>query len=112
MSDPRPTADGEEVWRRLGEELVASDPAIGWSTMMGYPCLRVEGAFFASLDARSGDLLVKLPAEVVRERVAAGAGRPFAPAGRVFREWLALPAAPEAVWRRAMAEALAFVRGA
>jgi len=29
--------------------------------MMGLPCLRLDGAFFASCDRRTGDLLVKLP---------------------------------------------------
>ncbi len=30
------------------------------SSMMGWPCVRVDGAFFASLDRRLGDLIVKL----------------------------------------------------
>lgn len=101
---------GQETWQRLGDELVAADPAISWSTMMGYPCLRVDGAFFASLDKRSGDLLVKLPADEVSARVTSGAGRSFAPAGKVFREWLALSPGTEDDWRAAMKEALDFVR--
>ena len=39
----------------------------------------------------TGDLLVKLPEARVDELVAAGRADPFAPAGRRFREWAAIP---------------------
>ena len=42
------------------------------STMMGLPCLRWNGAFFASSDRRTGDLLVKLAESRVDQLVAAG----------------------------------------
>jgi len=103
-------SDGAGLWQRLGDELVASDPSITWSTMIGFPCLRFEGAFFASLDHRSDDLVVKLAAEDVSARVQAGSGKPFAPAGKVFREWLAIEPGDEQVWREATADALAFVK--
>jgi hypothetical protein len=48
-------------------------------TMMGFPCLRTAGAFFASCDHRTGDLIVKLPPERVQQLIATGLGRPFAP---------------------------------
>jgi hypothetical protein len=64
----------------LAEPLLAQ-PGIERSTMMGLPCLRVHGAFFASCDRRSGDLLVKLPQQRVDELVAAGRVHAFAPAG-------------------------------
>jgi hypothetical protein len=50
--------------------------------MMGLPCLRLDGAFFASCDRRSGDLLVKLPETCVGELIEAGTAHAFAPAGR------------------------------
>jgi hypothetical protein len=31
------------------------------ATMMGLPCLCIDGQFFGSFDRRTGDLLVKLP---------------------------------------------------
>ena len=80
--------------------------------MMGLPCLRVEGAFFASLDTRSGDLIVKLDATEVARRVEAGSGRSFAPAGKTFREWVAIDTVDEEAWRAVLGEALAFVRAA
>lgn len=56
-------------------------PNVTRSTMMGLPCLRVDGAFFASWDRNTGALLVKLPAARVDELVAAGRAEPFAPIG-------------------------------
>ena len=44
------------------------------STMMGLPCLRWNGAFFASCDRRTGDLLVKLAETRVDELVGLRAG--------------------------------------
>lgn len=32
-------------------------PGVAPGTMMGFPCLRVRGAFFASCDHRTGDLI-------------------------------------------------------
>ena len=77
--------------------------------MMGLPCVRVGGAFFASCDRRSGDLLVKLPEARVDELVTSGRARAFAPAGRRFREWAAVPVERSRTWRRLLDEALAFV---
>src|SRR5687768_8425719 len=68
-------------------------PNVTRFTMMGLPCLRVDGAFFASWDRNSGALLVKLPGARVDELVEAGRAEPFAPAGRRFREWAAIPTA-------------------
>jgi hypothetical protein len=80
--------------------------------MMGLPCLRTNGAFFASCDRRTGDLLVKLPAARVDELVDAGRAQSFAPAGRRFREWAAIPPQRSRVWKRFVDEALIFVEGA
>ena len=46
-------------WEVSAAALAPSDVAAG--TMMGFPCLRTSGAFFASCDHRTGDLIVKLP---------------------------------------------------
>ena len=102
--------DGGALWDQLSEELLASDPAISRSTMMGLPCLRLDGAFFASLDKRNGDLIVKLAADDVSSRIERGDGRSFAPAGKVFREWLAIDPGTDDAWRSALADALDFAR--
>jgi uncharacterized protein (TIGR02453 family) len=95
---------GAELFWELVEPMYA-DPAVQRSTMMGLPCLRLEGRFFASLDRRSEALLVKLPADRVGQLIATGDGQPFAPAGRVFREWVALPRPDRRRWRNLLAEA-------
>lgn len=84
------------------------DTHVTRSTMMGFPCVRFDGSFFASLDHRSGDLIVKLPKERVAQLVEDGSGIPFAPAGRTFREWVAIPAEDEKTWSALIAEARAF----
>ena len=80
-------------------------------TMMGLPCLRVSGAFFASCDHRSGDLIVKLPSHRVEQLIRAGAGKPFAPAGRTFREWVLIDDRDQARWAELIDEARAFAGG-
>jgi hypothetical protein len=42
------------------------------STMMGFPCLRLHGDFFATCDRRSGDLVVKLDEEQITRLIDAG----------------------------------------
>lgn len=79
--------------------------------MMGLPFLRTDGAFFASYDTRTGRLLVKLPASKVQELFADGTAEPFAPAGRTFREWAAVPAGMLDDWTSLLAEAFDFVSG-
>jgi hypothetical protein len=93
-------------WEVSAAALTHSDVATG--TMMGFPCLRVSGAFFASCDHRTGDLIVKLPRHRVQQLIAAGVARPFAPAGRTFREWVLIDDRDPARWARLIDEARAF----
>jgi uncharacterized protein (TIGR02453 family) len=102
---------GEELFWELVEPMY-SDPAVRRSTMMGLPCVRLDGRFFASLDRRTGALVVKLPAERVAVLIAAGQGEPFAPAGRVFREWVAVSRPDRHRWRSLLAEARDHAAGA
>jgi hypothetical protein len=96
-------------WEASAAALARSDVATG--TMMGFPCLRVSGAFFASCDHRSGDLIVKLPRHRVEQPIRAGAGKPFAPAGRTFREWVLVDDRDQARWAELIDEARAFASG-
>ena len=112
--DPTPSATsataaaGEERFWDLTEPLLAR-PEVTRSTMMGFPCVRVNGQFFASTDHRTGDLLVKLPEDRVGELVGAGRAHSFASAGRTFREWAAVPYERSRSWKGLVAEALDFV---
>lgn len=97
----------EALFRELAQQLLA-EPAVTQGTMMGYPCLRVNGAFFACVERATGHLIVKLPADRVSELVAAGEALPFAPNGRTFREWAAFPHPDPGEWRALLAEAREF----
>lgn len=94
-------------WDAAAETLAAEDVQTG--TMMGFPCLRVNGAFFASCEHRTGDLIVKLPQTRVQQLIATNAGKPFAPAGRTFREWLLVTDRDIHHWRALITEAQTFV---
>jgi len=82
---------------------------VSLGTMMGLPCLRVEGQFFASLDRQTGGLLVKLPAMRVESEIAKEKGEAFAPNGRMFREWLRVPQEGSRSWAAYLREAHHFV---
>ena len=100
--------DGDARFWDLAEPLLAR-PGVERSTMMGLPCLRVHGAFFASCDRRTGDLLVKLPEQPVDELLADGWANAFAPAGRRFRQWAAIRPGRSRTWPRRLDDALKFV---
>jgi hypothetical protein len=108
-----PSASGGDDARALYDELTDDllyDPAIGRATMMGYPCVRLAGRFLASYDDKARRLVVKLPSERVRELVDDGTVDPFAPAGKVFREWVSVPVVDRTLWQRLLAEAVEFAR--
>jgi hypothetical protein len=101
--------DARDLYDELTDDLLY-DPAIGRATMMGYPCVRLAGRFLASYDDEAGCLVVKLPRERVAELVERGQGDPFAPAGMVFREWVAIPTVDRRLWQAVLAEAVDFAR--
>ena len=80
---------GEELFWDLAKPLL-SDAAVTRSTMMGFPCLRLDGRFLRLRGPQDQALLVKLPAHAwprliaMRLRRAVRAGRPGVPrVGRV-----------------------------
>jgi len=96
----------EQFWAVAGALL--DRPEVTRSTMMGLPCLRRAGAFFASYDRRTGNLVVKLAEARVADLIEAGEAEPFAPTGRRFRQWAAIPPAADthdAAWTALLAEA-------
>lgn len=79
------------------------------STMFGFRCVRAGKAFVAMPGHESDGMVVKLPAERVTELLESGRGRPVAPAGKIFKEWVEITAAEE--WGPYLEEALAFAGG-
>lgn len=103
--------NGDELFWDLAEDLYR-DPAVSRSTMMGYPCLRYDGRFFASIERETHRLLVKLPRQRVTQLIDDGDGEPFAPAGRTFREWAAVPRPHRERWEGLLDEAKDYAAGA
>ncbi len=79
--------------------------------MMGHPCLRSNGQFFAMVGQDTGHLIVKLTKDRVDWLIAEEQGEPFAPAGRRFKEWVVVPRKHARLWAELMREAKAFVDG-
>ena len=57
-------------------------------------------------------IVVKLDRDEVDALIAAGTGAPFAPAGKVFREWVLVEEHDEERWTELLRASIAFVRGA
>jgi hypothetical protein len=101
----------EALFRQLTDLLSHDDGRVTQSTMMGFPCLRVDDKFCACVERATGDLILKLPAERVNDLVRTGTGRPFAPNGRVFKEWVACPTPARGFWSDLLSEAKRYVDG-
>lgn len=93
----------------LAVELQAADERVVEGTIMSSPCLRVGKEFLAMNHHKKQGLVVKLPADRVAELIEAGQGESFAPAGKVFKEWLAVTEVDETRWRELLNEGIAFV---
>ena len=101
--------ENESFFWELAEPLLTQDQSLTKSTMMGFPCLRVNGDFFASVHHKTGDLIVKLPASRVLDLIETEVGEPFAPNGRRFKEWLSVPNRDADLWTQLINEARKFV---
>lgn len=100
--------DHEEKFWSHAEAFLERD-GVARGTMMGYPCLRIDGGFFASCDRKNGDLIVKLSKKRVDALIEDGRGSSFAPAGKRFREWVSISSELETSWDALLGEALEFV---
>ena len=101
----------ETLFWELAAELCAEDPRVVEGTIMNGRCLRVGKEFLALSDFKGSGMVVKLPKGRVAELIDQGVGRAFAPAGKVFKEWVAVPVADERRWRALLKEGIAFVGG-
>lgn len=99
----------EELFWQLAADLQREDSHIRESTIMNGRCLRVGKEFLALVDYKGSGLVVKLPKERVAELIKSGVGKPFGPAGRVFKEWLAVAEPDRRRWRALLNEGIAFV---
>jgi len=87
----------------VGGALAPCPRQFGNSSPRGRGALDSEAR--CKLDPRAGALLIKLPAERVRQLIEAGHGQPFTPAGRTFREWVAITVPDRQRWQDLLTEA-------
>jgi hypothetical protein len=99
----------EALFWDLIDELREHDQRIEEGTIMGGRCVRVSGEFLGLVDYKGSGMVVKLPRDRVDELVTEGIGQPFAPAGKVFREWIAIPELNRRRWQKLLVEAITFV---
>lgn len=78
-------------------------------TIMGGPCARAGGEFVGMPHHKGPGIVVKLHRTEVDAMIEAGEGSPFAPAGKVFREWVLVEAHDEDRWRELLRASVAFV---
>jgi len=103
-----PQTDEELFWELI-DELQTADPRVEEGTIMGGRCARVAGEFLGLVDFKGSGLVVKLPKARVAELIEQGHGQPFAPAGKVFQEWVSIPERDRRRWRSLLQEGIAFV---
>jgi hypothetical protein len=103
-----PQTDESMFWELI-EELRLEDPRVEEGTIMNGRCARVDGEFLGLVDHKGSGMVVKLPKERVTELIEEGIGRPFAPATRVFTEWVSIPVRDRRRWRSLLRESAAFV---
>ncbi len=101
--------EAQDLFWELAAQLQSEDDRVVEGTIMNGRCLRVGKEFLALAGHKDYGLVVKLPKERVDELVASGVGGPFAPAGRVFKEWVSIPKADRRRWRSLLREGIAFV---
>lgn len=106
------TTDPETLFWSLAAELQRDDPRLQEGTIMSGRCLRVGPEFLALVDYKGSGLVVKLPKRRVAELIETGEGRAFGPAGKVFREWVAIPVPDRERWRALLLEGITFVGAA
>jgi len=102
--------DDSLFWELAGPLIAAGRAEEG--VLMQSQCLRVNGEFLACPEYTAGDLVVKLPADRVAELIGEGTGLPFAPAKKVFKEWVQVPGRDEALWTQLLEEGITFAKGA
>jgi hypothetical protein len=106
---PSGPSTAEDMFWDLIDELREHDDRIEEGTIMGGRCARVAGEFLGLVGYKNSGMVVKLPRGRVDELIAQGIGQPFAPAGKVFREWVAIAEPDRRRWSKLLDEAVTFV---
>ena len=97
----------DEFWDTAGPLL--GEGLIEEGTIMGSACVRAGGEFVAMPHHRGEGLVVKLARDRVDDLIAEGLGQSFAPAGKVFREWVLIESFDEDRWQDLLRQSVTFV---
>ncbi|MEQ4717000.1 hypothetical protein [Nonomuraea sp. B19D2] len=101
-------ATAQELYDDLIMEHLAR-PEVSLGRMFHAEGLKVNGKVYAFFSKAKGGVVLKLPAARAGELVGEGTAEAMVMGARRMREWVALPVADEAVWRRLMTEAADYV---
>jgi len=100
---------GDDAFWDVAEPLIA-DGTLEEGTIMGGRCVRNAAGEFVGMPHHKGPgLVVKLARDRVDELIATGTGQSFAPAGKVFKEWVLVEAYDAEEWDALLRESVAFV---
>jgi hypothetical protein len=80
-------------------------------TIMGGPCVRAGGEFVGMPNHKGPGIVVKLSRDRVAGLIDDGTGQSFAPAGKVFKEWVLVEDHDESLWEALLRESVGFVSG-
>lgn len=98
----------DEFWEACAPFI--ADGRLVEGTIMSSNCARTPDGEFVGMPHHKGDgIVVKLHRDRVAELIDAGIGEPFAPAKKVFKEWVLVEAHDEDEWRRLLEESIDFV---
>ena len=97
----------DEFWDAVAPLLAGG--TLDEGTIMGGPCVRAKGEFVGMPNHKGPGIVVKLARHRVDELIADGEGASFAPAGKVFKEWVLVERHDEARWRELVEESIGFV---
>jgi hypothetical protein len=109
MSSAGKPTRAEALFWDLIDDLREHDDRIEEGTIMGGRCARIAGEFLGLVDFKNSGMVVKLPGTSVDELIVQGLGESFAPAGNVFREWVAIAKPYRRRWSQLLNEAVAYV---
>ena len=98
----------DELFWDIAEPMIGAGKVVE-GELMRSRCVRVGTEFLAMPEYKTGDLVVKLPRERVDALIDGGDGLAFAPATKVFREWVQVPARDRALWKQLLDEGFEFV---
>lgn len=100
----------DEFWDAAAP--LQAEGVLAEGTIMGGPCVRTASGEFVGMPHHKGPgLVIKLPKARVQGLIDEGAGQSFAPAGKVFAEWVLIEAHDEEGWESLLRESVAFVDG-